>query len=99
MRDSLTWPIIGGIAVLVLFLVVIALVVTVRRAEMRKVLGLPVDSKLGEAEEQMFQAFKDTDTRLGKSMPKLSKTQRRLMAQEVMRKKGLLPDHAKKKDR
>ena len=99
MKDLLTWPIIGGIAVLVLLIIVFALVVMVRRAEMRKALGLPVDTKLGEAEEQMFQAFKDTDTRLAKSMPKLSKTQRRLMAQEVMRKKGLLPSLAKRKDR
>src|SRR5712691_10475485 len=99
MKDLLTWPIIGGLAVLVLLIIVFALVVTVRRAEMRKALGLPVHSKLGEAEQQMFQAFQDTDTRLAKSMPKLSKTQRRLMAQEVLRRKGLLPDQAKRKDR
>ena len=99
MKDLLTWPIIGGIAVLVLLLIVFALVVTVRRAEMRRALGLPVDSKLGEAEEHTFQVFKDTDMRLAKSMPKLSKGQRRLMAQEVLRRKGLLPDQAKRKDR
>ncbi len=99
MKDLLTWPIVGGIAGLVLLIIVFALFVTVRRAEMRKVLGLPVDSKLGEAEEKMFQAFKDTDMRLAKTMPKLSKTQRRVMAQEVLRRKGLLAEQAKRKDR
>jgi hypothetical protein len=96
MKDLLTWPIIGGLAVLVLLIVVFALFASLRRVEMRNALGLPADTKLGEAEEQMFQAFKDTDMRLAKSMPKLSKTQRRLMVQEVLRRKGLLPGHAKR---
>jgi hypothetical protein len=84
-----TWPIIAAVVVVVVL--VIVLVVTLRRAEMRRVLGLPRNSKLGEGEKQIFQAFEDTDMKLGKTMPKLSKAQRQAMAKQLLRRKGLLP--------
>jgi hypothetical protein len=90
MEQLLRWPIIGsGLAVLLL-VILFTLVVTVRRAEMRSALGLPKDAELGEAEEQMFQAFKDTDVRLSKSMPKFSKFKRHEMARETLRKDAAL---------
>ena len=96
MEQFLTWPIIGsGLAVLLL-IIVVALIVTLRRAEMRSALGLPKDAKLGKAEEQIFQAFRDTDVRISRSMPKLSKFQRHELAREALRKKGVLSDKRKR---
>ena len=90
MKDLLTtWPIIAAFVVVVVL--VIVLVVSLRRAEMRRVLGLPKNSKLGAGEKQIFQAFEDTDMKLGKTMPKLSKSQRQAMAKQLLRRKGLLP--------
>ena len=96
MADSLTWPvIITAFIVIVLIGGVFGAIVALRRADMRKALGLPPDTKLGEAEKRMFQAFEDTDLRLGRRMPSLSKARRQIMAREVLRKKGLLPRETK----
>ena len=92
MNDFLTWPIIGSGLGLVLLVIMFVAVVTVRRAEMRTVLRLPKNAKLGAHEKRILQAFKDTNVRLGKSMPGLSNLQRRAMAREVLRKRGLLPE-------
>jgi hypothetical protein len=97
MADLLTWPIIiTALIVLVLLGVVFGTIVALRRADMRKALGLPPDSKLGETEKQMFQAFEDTDVRLGRRMPNLSKARRQILARELLRKKGLLPRETRK---
>jgi len=94
--DLLTWPIAIGVAVAIVLILVAVFLVTLRRAQMRRVLGLPQDSKLGEQDRRMFQAFEDTDMRLGKNMPKLTKGQRQVMAREILRQKGLLPKGTKK---
>jgi len=92
MADLLTWPIIiTAFVVVILIGVVFGAIVALRRADMRKALGLPPDRKLGEAEKRMFQAFEDTDLRLGRRMPNLPKERRQLLAREMLRKKGLLP--------
>ena len=92
MADLLTWPIIiTALIVVALVGVVFGTIVALRRADMRKALGLPPDSKLGPAERKMFQAFEDTDLRLGRRMPSLPKERRQLLAREMLRKKGLLP--------
>lgn len=97
MADLLTWPfIITALIVVGLISVVFGAIVALRRAEMRKALGLPPDSKLGPAEKQMFLAFEDTDMRLGRRMPSLPKERRQLMARELLRKKGLLPRETKR---
>ena len=97
MADLLTWPIIiTALIVVALISVLFGAIVALRRAEMRKALGLPPDSKLGEKEKQMFLAFEDTDLRLGRRMPSLPKERRQLLARELLRKKGLLPRETRK---
>jgi hypothetical protein len=96
MADLLTWPIIiTAFIVVVLLGALFGAIVALRRADIRKALGLPPDSKLGDAEKQMFLAFEDTDLRLGKRMPNLSKARRQILARELLRKKGLLPRETK----
>ncbi len=97
MADLLTWPIvITAFIVVALLGVVFGAIVALRRADMRKALGLPPDSKLGEPEKRMFQAFEDTDLRLGRRMPSLSKARRQILARELLRKKGLLPRESRR---
>ena len=97
MADLLTWPIIITVVVVIVLLgAVFGAIVALRRAEMRKALGLPPGSKLGEPEKRMFQAFEDTDVRLGRRMPNLSKARRQILARELLRKKGLLPRETKR---
>ena len=96
MMDLLTWPIVIGVAVVIVLILVAVFLVTLRRAQMRKALGLPPDTKLGEQDKKMFQAFEDTDMRLGRNMPKLTKGQRQVMAREILRQKGLMPKDTKK---
>lgn len=97
MADLLTWPIvITAFIVVALLGVVFGAIVALRRADMRKALGLPPDSKLGEPEKRMFQAFEDTDLRLGRRVPSLSKARRQILARELLRKKGLLPRESRR---
>ena len=95
---ELYWVPIGFAVVVVLLVVLLArLVGNAKRREIRKKLGLPVDSKLTPEQQQAFQAFENTDMRLKKSFPTLSDTQRQAMARDVLRDKGMLP--RKKKTR
>ena len=87
-----------GFAVVVLLLVLLLarLVGNSKRKEIRKKLGLPVNSRLTPEQAQAFQAFENTDLRLKKSFPTLSDTQRQAMARDVLRDKGMLPKPKKK---
>jgi hypothetical protein len=97
MADLITWPvIITALIVVALISVLFGAIVALRRGEMRKALGLPPDTKLGEAEKHIFQAFEDTDLRLVRRNPNLSKARRQILAREMLRKKGLLPTETRR---
>ena len=93
---ELYWVPIGFAVVVVLLVLLLARMVgNSKRREIRKKLGLPVDSKLTPEQQQTFQAFENTDMRLKKSFPTLSDTQRQAMARDVLRDKGMLPKKKK----
>lgn len=95
---ELYWVPIGfAVVVLLLVLLLARLVGNSKRREIRKKLGLPVNSRLSPEQAQAFQAFENTDMRLRKSFPTLSDTQRQAMARDVLRDKGLLPKQKKPK--
>jgi len=79
------------VVVLALVLLLAALVDRARRKRVRRSLGLPENSRLSEKEAQAFRAFEDTDAKLRKTFPKMSDTQRQVIARDVLRDKGILP--------
>jgi hypothetical protein len=93
---ELYWMV-GGLAViaLVLVLVLARLVGNSKRREIRKKLGMPVDSRLTPQQKEAFRAFENTDMQLKKSFPTMTDTQRQAMAREVLRDKGMLPKKKK----
>ena len=94
---ELYWVPIGfGVVALLLVFLLVHLVGTSKRREIRKRLGFPVDSKLTPEQSQAFTAFENTDMKLKKSIPTMSDTQRQAMAREVLRDKGLLPKQKKR---
>jgi len=94
---ELYWVPIGfGVVVLLLVLLLARLVGNSKRREIRKRLGLPVDSKLTPQQSQAFMAFENTDMKLKKSFPTMSDTQRQEMAREVLRDNGVLPKQKKR---
>ena len=84
-------PIAFLVVVLLLVLLLARLLGNARRKRVRKALGLPENSRLSEKDAQAFRAFEDTDTKLRKTFPRMSDTQRRVIARDVLRDKGLLP--------
>jgi hypothetical protein len=90
-------PIGFGVVVLLLILLLARLVGNSKRREIRKKLGLPVNSRLTPQESAAFMAFENTDMKLRKSFPTMSDTQRQAMAREVLREKGVLPKQKKAK--
>ncbi|HSQ81961.1 MAG TPA: hypothetical protein VLU54_12675 [Casimicrobiaceae bacterium] len=84
-------PIAFIVVVLLLVLLLARLVGNAQSRRVRKSLGLPQDSRLSEKDVQAFRAFEDTDAKLRKTFPKMSDTQRRVIARDVLRDKGLLP--------
>ncbi|HTL77253.1 MAG TPA: hypothetical protein VL654_13095 [Casimicrobiaceae bacterium] len=89
---ELYWVPIGfAVVVLLLVLLLARLVANSKRREIRRKLGLPVDSRLTPEQQQAFQAFENTDMKLKKSFPTLSDTQRQAMARDILRDKGMLP--------
>ena len=95
---ELYWVPIGfAVVVLLLGLLLARLVGNSKRREIRKKLGLPLNSRLNPEQAQAFQAFENTDMRLKKSFPTLSDTQRQAMARDVLRDKGLLPKQKRQK--
>ena len=93
---ELYWVPIGfAVVVLLLVLVLARLVGNAKRKEIRKRLGLPVNSRLTPEQASAFQAFENTDMKLKKSFPTLSDTQRQAMARDVLRDKGMLPKRKK----
>jgi hypothetical protein len=94
---ELYWVPIGfAVVVLLLVLLLARLVGNSKRKEIRKKLGLPVNSRLTPEQASAFQAFENTDMKLKKSFPTLSDTQRQAMARDVLRDKGVLPKPLKK---
>ena len=87
----------GGFAVIALLLVLVLarLVGNSKRREIRKKLGMPVDSRLTPQQKEAFRAFENTDMQLKKSFPTMTDTQRQAMAREVLRDKGMLPKKKK----
>ena len=93
---ELYWVPIGfAVVVLLLVLLLARLVGNSKRREIRKKLGLPVNSRLTPEQASAFQAFENTDMKLKKSFPNISDTQRQAMAREVLRDKGVLPKKKK----
>jgi len=89
---ELYWVPIGfAVVVLLLVLLLARLVANSKRREIRRKIGLPVDSRLTPEQQQAFQAFENTDMKLKKSFPTLSDTQRQAMARDILRDKGMLP--------
>jgi hypothetical protein len=95
---NLYWILIGfAVVALLLILLLARLVGNSKRREIRKRLGLPVDSKLTPEQSKAFMAFENTDLKLKKSFPPMSDTQRQAMARDVLRDKGMLPKPKKPK--
>jgi hypothetical protein len=93
---ELYWVPVGfAVVVLLLVLLLARLVGNSKRREIRKKLGLPVNSRLTPEQSSAFQAFENTDMKLKKSFPTLSDTQRQAMARDVLRDKGVLPKRKK----
>jgi hypothetical protein len=93
---ELYWVPVGfAVVVLLLVLLLARLVGNSKRREIRKRLGLPVNSRLTPEQASAFQAFENTDMKLKKSFPTLSDTQRQAMARDVLRDKGMLPKRKK----
>lgn len=89
---ELYWvPIAFGVVALLLVLLLARLVGNSKRRQIRKKLGLPLNSRLTPEQSQAFMAFENTDMKLKKSFPTMSDTQRQAMAREVLRDKGVLP--------
>ena len=94
---ELYWVPLGfGVVALLLVLLLARLVGNTKRREIRKKLGLPVNSRLTPQEAEAFTAFENTDMKLKKSFPSMSDTQRQSMAREVLRDKGMLPKKKKR---
>ena len=94
---ELYWVPVGfGVVALLLVLLLARLVGNTKRREIRKKLGLPVNSRLTPQEAEAFTAFENTDMKLKKSFPSMSDTQRQSMAREVLRDKGMLPKKKKR---
>jgi hypothetical protein len=94
---ELYWVPIGfAVVVLLLVLLLARLVGNAKRKEIRKKIGLPVNSRLTPEQASAFQAFENTDMKLKKSFPTLSDTQRQAMARDVLRDKGVLPKPKKR---
>jgi hypothetical protein len=94
---ELYWVHIGfGVVAVLLVLLLARLVGNSKRREIRKKLGLPVNSRLTPQEAEAFTAFENTDMKLKKSFPSMSDTQRQSMAREVLRDKGVLPKKKKR---
>ena len=95
---ELYWVPIGFAVVAVLLVLLLArLVGNSKRREIRRKLGLPLNSRLTPEQSQAFMAFENTDMKLRKSFPTMSDTQRQAMAREVLRDKGVLPKRKKAK--
>jgi len=95
---ELYWVPIGFAVVAVLLVLLLArLVGNSKRREIRRKLGLPLNSRLTPEQSQAFMAFENTDMKLRKSFPTMSDTQRQAMAREVLRDKGMLPKRKKAK--
>ena len=89
---AVEWTFIGIVVALVLLVVLLVrLVAGSRQRRLRRLLGLSPDSRLTTKEAQALQAFEDTDMRLRKTFPKMSDTQRRSIARDVLRDRGVLP--------
>ncbi len=94
---ELYWVPIGfAIVALLLVLLLARLVGNSKRREIRKKLGLPLNSRLTPEQSQAFMAFENTDMKLKKSFPTMSDTQRQAMAREMVREKGILPKQKRK---
>ena len=94
---ELYWVPIGfGVVAVLLVLLLARLVGNSKRREIRRKLGLPVNSRLTPQEAEAFTAFENTDMKLKKSFPSMSDTQRQSMAREVLRDNGVLPKKKKR---
>ncbi len=91
MFDARWVPVAFIVVVLLLVFALVRMVANARRRRIRKSLGLPGNSRLSEKEAQAFRAFEDTDMKLRKTFPKMSDTQRQVIARDVLRDKGILP--------
>lgn len=91
MFDARWVPVAFIVVVLLLVFALVRMVANARRRRIRKSLGLPENSRLSEKEAQAFRAFEDTDMKLRKTFPKMSDTQRQVIARDVLRDKGILP--------
>lgn len=90
-----------GYASLILFVVLLAAVITVatirtkaRHRRIRRALGLPARMETSSAEAQAREAvrvFIATEGRLSTTARRLSREERRQMATAIVREKGLLP--------
>ena len=90
------WVPVGLLVVLVLLVLVLArLVANAKRREIRKKLGLPERARLTPEQQADFMAFENTDMKLKKSFPTMTDTQRRSMARDVLRDRGMLPKKSK----
>ena len=90
--SAVDWTLLGIAAALALLAVLfVRLVARSRQRTLRRLLGMPADRMLSAKDAQALRAFEDTDMRLRRTFPKMSDTQRRSIARDVLRDQGVLP--------
>ena len=80
-----------GVLLLLLILLLARLVSNAKKRETLKRLGLPPSAKLTPEQANAFRAFEDTDMKLKRTFPKMSDTQRRTIATDMLRDTGVIP--------
>jgi Tfp pilus assembly protein PilX len=93
-----------SLTLFVLLFVVVIAVATIRtkarQRRIRKALGLPARMPTSTAEAQArnaVRAFEETTLRLTTTAPRLSNDERRKMALQIVKEKGLLPKVSRRK--
>ena len=84
-----------AVIVMLLLFLLAHLTAKAKRREICAKLGLPTNARLTPEQAQAFRAFEDTDMKLKKNFPNLSDRQRQLIARDILRDRGALPQRRK----
>jgi hypothetical protein len=89
---ELVWMVTAfAVIVMILISLLTRLTARAKRREICARLGLPTNARLTPEQAQAFRAFEDTDMKLKKNFPNLSDRQRHVIARDILRDRGALP--------
>ena len=80
-----------AVIVLILLFLLAHLTAKAKRRQICAKLGFPTNASLTPEQAQALQAFENTDMKLKKNFPNLSDRQRQLIARNILRDRGALP--------